>query len=95
MEHLNPRTMGYGEQTGELRVRIDRLEQLLMFDYEPGNADALFDLCTNDGNILVTGEVKGPVTRIRLADFRERDLVLMVLDGERSMVQPVHLRKAV
>ncbi len=82
------------ESTGELRVRINRLEQLLMFDYEPGSADALFDLCTSDGHIVRTGEVKGPVTRIRLTDVPDMELVLMVLDGDRSMVHPVQLRKA-
>lgn len=82
------------ERSGELRVRIDKLEQLLMFDYEPGTADALFDLCTNDGQIVRTGEVKGPVTKIRLTGVPDMELVLMVLDGERSMVQPIQLRKA-
>lgn len=79
----------------ELRVRIDKLEQLLMFDYEPGTEDALFDLCTSDGHIVKTGEVKGPVTRIRLTDMEHNELVLMVLDGERSVVHPIQLRKAV
>jgi hypothetical protein len=87
--------MANGERTGELQVRIDRLEKLLMFDYEPGTADALFDLCTNDGHILKTGEIKGPVTRVRLSDVHDLDLVLMVLDGDRSLVHPIHLRKAV
>lgn len=79
----------------ELRIRIDKIEQLLMFDYEPGSEDALFDLCTSDGHILRTGDIKGPVTRIRLTDIHDQDLVLMVLDGDQSVIQPIHLRKAV
>lgn len=79
----------------ELRVRIDKIEQLLMLDYEPGSEDALFDLCTHDGQILKTGDIKGPVTRIRLTDIHDQELVLMVLDGDQSVVQPIHLRKAV
>ncbi|MCO6484030.1 MAG: hypothetical protein J5I62_14685 [Flavobacteriales bacterium] len=79
----------------ELRIRIDKIEQLLMFDYEPGSEDALFDLCTSDGHILRTGDIKGPVTRIRLKDIHDQDLVLMVLDGDQSVIQPIHLRKAV
>lgn len=79
----------------ELKVRVDQLEKLLMFDYEPGSEDALFDLCTSDGRIVKTGEVKGPVTRIQLTDVHDRELVLMVLDGDRSVVRPVQLRKAV
>lgn len=79
----------------ELRIRIDRAEKLLMFDYEPGHEDALFDLCTSDGHILKTGDIKGPVTQIRLTGVRDQDLVLMVLDGDQSVMQPVHLRKAV
>ncbi|MBZ0207327.1 MAG: hypothetical protein K8H89_13450 [Flavobacteriales bacterium] len=66
-----------------------------MFDYEPGTEDALFDLCTSDGHILRTGEVKGPVTEVRLAGVKDHELVLMVLDGDRSVVHPIHLRKAV
>ena len=81
--------------TTEFRVRIDKLEQLLMFDYEPGTEDALFDLCTSDGHIVKTGEVKGPVTSIRLTDVEDNELLLMVLDGERSVVHPIHLRKAI
>ncbi len=81
--------------TTELKIRIDKIEQLLMFDYEPGSEDALFDLCTSDGQILRTGDVKGPVTQIRLTDIHDEDLVLMVLDGEYSVVRPVQLRKAV
>jgi hypothetical protein len=87
--------MHRGSPTRELKVRIDRIEQLLMFDYEPGTEDALFDLCTSDGHILRTGEVKGPVTEVRLAGVKDHELVLMVLDGDRSVVHPIHLRKAV
>lgn len=79
----------------ELRIRIDQVERLLMFDYEPGTEDALFDLCTSDGQILQTGEVKGPVTRIRLTDTDCNEFVLMVLDGDHSVIRPIHLRKAV
>jgi len=79
----------------ELRIRIDQVERLLMFDYEPGSEDALFDLCTSDGHILKTGEVKGPVTQIRLTDMDCNEFVLMVLDGERSVIRPIHLSKAV
>ncbi len=81
--------------TTELKIRIDKIEQLLMFDYEPGCEDALFDLCSSDGQILRTGDVTSPVTRIRLTDIHDEDLVLMVLDGEHSVVHPVQLRKAV
>lgn len=87
--------MQKGKPTTELKVRIDRIEQLLMFDYEPGNEDALFDLCNSDGHILRTGDIKGPVTRVRLTDIHDQELVLMVLDGDRSVLQPIHLRKAV
>ena len=84
-----------GSANTELKVRIDQIERLLMFDYEPGTEDALFDICTSDGHIVKTGEVKGPVTRIRLTDVEDNDLLLMVLDGERSVVHPIHLRKAI
>jgi hypothetical protein len=66
-----------------------------MFDYEPGTADALFDICTSDGHILKTGDVKGPVTEVRLTGVHDNELVLMVLDGDRSVVRPIHLSKAV
>lgn len=81
--------------SGELKVRIDQLERLLMFDYEPGSEGALFDLCTNDGHIVKTGEVKGPVTEVRLSGLQDTELVLMVLDGENSVVRPIRMRKAV
>lgn len=77
----------------EIRIRIDQIERLLMFDYEPGTEDALFDICDQDGHILKTGEVHGPVTRVRLTDVDGDDLILMVLDGETSTVRPIHLRK--
>ena len=38
----------------ELHVRIDQIERLLMFDYEPGTDDALFDICDNQGRIVKT-----------------------------------------
>lgn len=79
----------------ELKIRIDRIERLLMFDYEPGSEDALYDLCTSDGHILKTGEVKGPVTEVRLNGVQDTELVLMVLDGDRSVVRPIAMRKAV
>jgi hypothetical protein len=75
-------------------IRIDQLERLLMFDYDPSSPDALFDICDADGHILRTGEVTGPVTHVRLTGLDGEELVLMVLDGELSMVQPIHLRKA-
>lgn len=87
--------MNRGNQALELKVHIDQIERLLMFDYEPGSGEALFDLCTHDGQILRSGEVKGPVTHVRIADLPEADMILMVLDGDQSVVRPVHLRKAV
>lgn len=77
-----------------IRVRIDQLERLLMFDYDPRSPDALFDICDANGNILRTGEVTGPVTQVRLTGLKGEDLILMVLDGEQSTIQPIHLRKA-
>lgn len=77
----------------EIRVRIDQLERLLMFDYEPGTEGALFDICDAHGRIVKTGDVHGPVTRVRITDLQGEEYYLMVLDGERSSVQPFHLRR--
>lgn len=35
-----------------IRLRVDQLERLLMFDYEPGTQDALFDICDQHGHIV-------------------------------------------
>ncbi|HRF78568.1 MAG TPA: hypothetical protein PL070_00640 [Flavobacteriales bacterium] len=78
----------------EIRVRIDQIERLLMFDYEPGSQEALFDICDQNGHIVKTGEVSGPVTRVRITDLHGDEYYLMVLDGEVSTVKPFHLRKA-
>jgi hypothetical protein len=77
----------------EIRVRIDQIERLLMFDYEPGTADALFDICDSEGRIVKTGEVNGPVTRVRITDLDGEEYYLMVLDGETSMVKPFQLQR--
>ena len=77
----------------ELHVRIDQIERLLMFDYEPGTDDALFDICDNQGRIVKTGEVHGPVTRVRITDLDGEEYYLMVLDGETSTVKPFQLRR--
>ncbi|MEO8733926.1 MAG: hypothetical protein ABI373_06320 [Flavobacteriales bacterium] len=87
--------MSMPSSANQLRIRIDQIERLLMFDYEPGNADALFDICDSAGHILKTGDVKGPVTEVRLMDVQGEELVLMVLDGEHSTVKPLHFSKAV
>lgn len=76
-----------------IRVRIDQIERLLMFDYEPGTADALFDICDAQGRIVKTGEVSGPVTRVRITDLDGEEYYLMVLDGEASTVKPFQLRR--
>lgn len=76
-----------------IRVRIDQIERLLMFDYEPGTEDALFDICDSNGHIVKTGEVSGPVTRVRITDLDGEEYYLMVLDGETSMVKPFQLRR--
>jgi len=81
------------QTTREIRLRIDQLERLLMFDYEPGTADALFDICDSSGHIVKTGEVNGPVTRVRITDLDGEEYYLMVLDGETSTVQPFQLRR--
>lgn len=77
----------------EIRLRIDQLERLLMFDYEPGTAGALFDICDAQGHIVKTGAVNGPVTRVRITDLDGQDYYLMVLDGETSVVRPFQLRR--
>ena len=81
------------QEPHEIRVRIDQLERLLMFDYEPGTQDALFDICDSQGHIVKTGDVRGPVTRVRITDLKGQDYYLMVLDGEISTVQPFQLRR--
>ncbi len=78
----------------EIRLRIDQIERLLMFDYEPGTEDALFDICDGSGRIVKTGDVNGPVTRVRITDLDGEEYYLMVLDGELSTVKPFQLRKA-
>lgn len=80
--------------THSIRIRIDQIERMLMFDYEPGSEDALFDICDHQGHILKTGEIRGPVTQVRLTDVHGDDLILMVLDGESSTVRNIHLSKA-
>lgn len=77
-----------------IRLRIDQLERLLMFDYDPQSPDALFDICDSQGHALRTGDITGPVTQVRLSGIQGEDLILMVLDGENSSVQPIPLRKA-
>lgn len=77
-----------------IRLRIDQLERLLMFDYDPQSPDALFDICDSQGHVLRTGDITGPVTQVRLSGIQGEDLILMVLDGENSSVQPIPLRKA-
>ncbi|HOZ39182.1 MAG: hypothetical protein IPO05_07565 [Flavobacteriales bacterium] len=76
-----------------IRLRVDQLERLLMFDYEPGTQDALFDICDQHGHIVKTGEVSGPVTRVRITDLAGEEYYLMVLDGDTSTVKPFQLRR--
>ncbi len=78
----------------EIRLRIDQLERLLMFDYEPGTQDALFDICDEHGRIVKTGDIHGPITRVRITDLDGEEYYLMVLDGELSTVKPFQLRRA-
>ena len=47
-----------------------------------------------EGRIVKTGDVSGPVTRVRITDLRGGDYVLMVLDGDTSTELPIHLRRA-
>ncbi|MBK9175187.1 MAG: hypothetical protein IPM46_02385 [Flavobacteriales bacterium] len=81
------------QQPSEIRVRIDQIERLLMFDYEPGAEGALFDICDAAGHVVKTGDVHGPVTRVRITDLDGEEYFLMVLDGETSTVKPFQLRR--
>lgn len=78
-----------------IRVRIDQIERLLMFDYESGSGEALFDICDSEGRIVKTGEVNSPETRVRITDLDGEEYYLMVLDGELSTVKPFQLRRAI
>ncbi|MCC6577340.1 MAG: hypothetical protein IT228_08355 [Flavobacteriales bacterium] len=86
---MDPQQNPYG-----IRVRIDQIERLLMFDYDQASGDALFDIVDPSGRIVKTGDVNGPVTQVRLTDLDGEEYYLMVLDGDVSMVKPIHLRKA-
>ncbi|HQW86668.1 MAG TPA: hypothetical protein PLH93_05755 [Flavobacteriales bacterium] len=89
------RPMAQHNAPHEIRVRIDQLERLLMFDYDPASRDALFDIVDPSGRIVKTGDVNGPVTRVRITDLDGEEYFLMVLDGDVSTVRPIHLRRAV
>ena len=52
----------------EVRISVEKLEKLLMFDYDPGTEDALFDIVDPMGRIVKTGDVVGPMTRGKLKD---------------------------
>ena len=78
----------------EIQIRVDNIERLLMFDYDPENEDALFDIVDPQGRIVKTGDVHGPVTRVRIIDLDGDDYFLLVMDGERSAVSPIHLKRA-
>ncbi len=78
----------------EIRIRIDQIERLLMFDYDPATEGALFDICDRQGHIVKTGAVNGSETRVRITDLEGEEYYLMVLDGDLSTVKPFHLRKA-
>ncbi len=82
------------QASDHIRVRIDQLERLLMFDYEPGTEAALFDICDGQGHIVKSGEIRGPETRVRITDLHGEEYYLMVLDGEVSTVKPFQLRRA-
>lgn len=71
----------------ELRVRVDKLEQVLMFDYEPGTGDRLFGLFDPDGNPVLLEQANGPITHIRVLDMDGTSLA--------SMDAPKAFRKAV
>lgn len=90
---MRPEGGDRSQATHEIRVRIDQIERLLMFDYEPGTEDALFDICDGHGRIVKSGEVHGPVTRVRITDLDGEEYYLMVLDGETSTVKPIHLNR--
>ncbi|HEY0978577.1 MAG TPA: hypothetical protein VGE21_13980 [Flavobacteriales bacterium] len=81
-------------QLNPIKISIDAIERLLMFDYDPQTEDALFDICDAQGHILKTGDIKGPVTKVRLHDVFGDRLILMVLDGESSSVSPIEMRMA-
>jgi hypothetical protein len=90
---MRPEGGDRSQATHEIRVRIDQIERLLMFDYEPGTEDALFDICDRHGRIVKSGEVHGPVTRVRITDLDGEEYFLMVLDGEISTVKPIYLNR--
>lgn len=85
--------LAMSQRPHEIRIRIDQLERLLMFDYDPGTEGALFDICDPSGRIVKTGEVAGRQTRVRITDLEGDEYYLMVLDGGLSVVKPFHLRR--
>jgi len=91
----NGTTPGIMEHTtSHIRVRIDQVERLLMFDYDPATREAVFDICDDHGHIVKSGQVNGQETHVRITDLDGEDYFLMVLDGETSTVKPFQLRKA-
>ena len=70
------------------------IRNTLTADKNESRQDALFDICDQQGHIVKTGEVEGPVTRVRITDLQGEEYYLMVLDGELSTVKPFQLRKA-
>lgn len=84
----------YQDKNEELRITVDQLERLLMFDYDAETQGALFDILDEEGQIVKTGGIEGPVTKVRLTELLGEEYTLMVIDGDRSAVRPIHLRKA-
>lgn len=70
----------------ELRVRVDKLEQVLMYDYEPGTEAQLFGLYDSEGYRVPFNQASGPITRIRVLDMEGRSMA--------SLAAPQALLKA-
>ena len=69
------------------------IRNTLVVDKNMTREDALFDICDKHGNIVKTGDIIGPETRVRITDLDGEDYYLMVLDGEVSTVKPFQLRR--
>ncbi len=61
---------------------VEIVEREVLIKHKPENENAIYDICSMEGRILITGKFQGDDTKVDLDGYPTGGYNIFILDGE-------------
>ncbi|MGB6036453.1 MAG: hypothetical protein WBG42_09295 [Cryomorphaceae bacterium] len=77
-----------------IKIEVDKISSTLTVGFKPQTPRPIYDICDLHGRILKTGGLTLSDTQVDLDGLRNKEYILLILDGDRIFTKKIDLRLA-